>query len=504
MDVDFIRSQFQDGHYGVITKNGFSIGVRHLQMLYMFANSIAIGIIRGSMGIAVLAINDQTRKDDTYIKIYNWDGKIQGAILSSFFIGYALMLVPSEKILRNISAKFLTTAILFINGALCVAMPTIVNRGGWIAVCNAKLLMGMSHACFHTVNHVQLETWLPPNEKTIFSTLIYSGVQLGIITALPLAGLISAAALGWELVYYALSMMGLSMAVISGTLTASSPEDHPAVGDTEKEFIRKNLECYRKKDLPIPWHAILTSSKLWALIFAHAASSTLFIFYVAYLPAYIMTFGLSLKESSWYCMWPFLTMSITYIILRPTTEWIFGLKYLNYICSTQLFRKTINTIGAFGIVMGLTTVQNFPSQWNWATIIVLAAILGLLGMQFCGFLISFQDLSENFSGTLIMLSCTFSSVFSGCMPYIFGLILGDNMNSTERWRIILLILASLYIVFNIIYTVFGSHDRQYWDHVSNKRHIGHLNMLMDTAEEQLDKNGQAAYVSHKNEMDTSV
>lgn len=75
-----------------------------------------------------------------------------------------------------------------------------------------------------------------------------SGVQIGIIIALPVAGLISAAALGWELVYYALAMMGLAMAVISGTLTASSPEDHQAVGDTEKEFIRKNLEYYRKVD----------------------------------------------------------------------------------------------------------------------------------------------------------------------------------------------------------------------------------------------------------------
>lgn len=50
-------------------------------------------------------------------------------------------------------------------------------------------------------------------------------------------------------------------------------------------------------------------------------------------------------------------------------------------------------------------------------------------------------------------------------------------NSTERWRIILLILASLYIIGNIAYTVCGSHERQFWDH-NNKRHIGHLNVLM--------------------------
>lgn len=44
-------------------------------------------------------------------------------------------------------------------------------------------------------------------------------------------------------------------------------------------------------------------------------------------------------------MWPFFAMTITYTILKPTTDWIFELKYLNYICSTQLLRKTVNAIG---------------------------------------------------------------------------------------------------------------------------------------------------------------
>lgn len=61
-------------------------------------------------------------------QIHNWDGKIQGTILSSFFFGYAVMLLPSELFLGKIGGKILTTAILVINGAICVAMPTIVNK----------------------------------------------------------------------------------------------------------------------------------------------------------------------------------------------------------------------------------------------------------------------------------------------------------------------------------------------------------------------------------------
>lgn len=48
---------------------GFKIGVRHIQMMYMLASAISMGFIRGSMGVAVLAVIDPTRRDDTYIKV---------------------------------------------------------------------------------------------------------------------------------------------------------------------------------------------------------------------------------------------------------------------------------------------------------------------------------------------------------------------------------------------------------------------------------------------------
>lgn len=54
----------------MLKTTGFKIGVRHIQMLYMFASAIVIGIIRASMGVAVLAISDPTRRNDTYIKVF--------------------------------------------------------------------------------------------------------------------------------------------------------------------------------------------------------------------------------------------------------------------------------------------------------------------------------------------------------------------------------------------------------------------------------------------------
>lgn len=67
--------------------------------------------------------------------------------------------------------------------------------------------------------------------------------------AFPVAGAISASALGWELVFYSLAMMTLSAAAVWALLTAGRPADHPAVGDKEKEFIDEALKCYKQVGL---------------------------------------------------------------------------------------------------------------------------------------------------------------------------------------------------------------------------------------------------------------
>ncbi|KAJ8721775.1 hypothetical protein PYW08_004177 [Mythimna loreyi] len=506
MDVEFLRFQFEDGYYGVITKNSFKIGVRHIQMIYMLASSITMGFIRGSMGVAVLAVTDQTRRDDTYIQIHNWDGKVQGAVLASFFFGYAVMLIPSELYLRNIGGKLLTTVILLVNGAFCVAMPTIINRGGWVAACNAKLFMGMTHACFFTFNQSLFEQWLPPNEKKIFNYFVYGGVQLGIIIALPIAGLLSSAPLGWELVYYSLAMLALSMAIISGTLTASSPGEHQAVGDAEKEFISSTLNSYKKKEINRPWQDILKSPQFWAVTGVHAASNALFIFFLTYVPAYLMMYGIPLEDSAWYSMLPFISMASVYIVLSPIFDWLYTIRYIHYIFSASFYRKVINGLGAFGIVMGLTMLPNFPREWSYPAIITLSAILGLMGLQFCGFLSTYKDMSENYCGTLMMISSTVSSVVGAAVPFVTGLILGNDMCNRESWRVIMLTLASLYILSTIIYTTCGSNERQNWDHLNNdKRRFGHYNgVRVEAREVQLQEFGHVNLTLQKHEIDTTL
>ncbi|XP_045772827.1 putative inorganic phosphate cotransporter [Maniola jurtina] len=463
MDVEFIRHKFEDSYDGVLTKTKFKLGVRHLQMLYMFVCSLVLGMLRGSNGIGVLAIADYTRKNDTYVPIHNWDMRIQGTVLSSFLFGYALILVPAELYLKQVVDKLILTAVLLINGGVAAAMPTIVNKGGWVAVCNAQFLMGMTQACLTPVNLKLISNWLPPGEREIFGFIIQGAILLGTIISLPISGLLTESRLSWELVFYSQAMMTLSMAVIWGLLTASSPERHQAIGDTEKEFIRESLAGYRQKKLQRPWQRILQTKQFWALAVAHSAANVLFVFFLFEIPAFLQSLQLSIRICSWQAALPFAAMWMVHAMTAPAVELIYRFGYINYLFDVKYFRKIINGLGSCGIIIGLTILPSLVSNWNHLGVIVLIGTLGLVGLQFSGFLENHKDMTQNYPGTLMVMTSAVASVTGALVPLVSGLVIGDDVTNLSRWRVVFMSLAGFCVVCCVVYSMFASSSRQPWD-----------------------------------------
>ncbi|CAG9786474.1 unnamed protein product [Diatraea saccharalis] len=487
MDVEFLRYQYENRHDGVITKTRFKIGIRHLQVIYMAACSAAMGAVRGSIGIAVMAVNDVSRRNDTNIQIHNWDYRMHGTVLSSFFFGYAALLVPADLILEKINGKAITTTILAVNGALCLTMPNIVNRGGWIATCNALFMMGMTQACLNTANQSLLKNWMPPNESYLCSSFVYGGLQVGVIISIYVAGILSEARLGWELIFYSLAMTTLSMAVICAALTASSPTDHPAVGDEEKEYIREAQSLYRKRPITVPWRTVLRTRQFWGVTCAHAASSAIFVFYLVDVPVYLTSLNISINDSAFYVLLAVIAMWILHAMTSPTIDWLTNFANVSNLFNATHLRKLINAIGAFVAVSGLTVLPNLIGARTDVAVIVLTATLASVGFQYSGFLKSLQDMSENFPGSLLLMTSSIAGLVGALTPIAVGFILTDDVNSLTRWRIVFILLASIYALGNIAYTILGSGERQVWDEIRTKRKCGYHNMSNQLELEELNR-----------------
>ena len=59
-----------------------------------------------------------------------------------------------------------------------------------------------------------------------------------------------------------------------------------------------NEQILLQKEINRPWREILKSSHFWAVTGVHVASNALFIFFITYVPAYLMMYGLSLEDVS--------------------------------------------------------------------------------------------------------------------------------------------------------------------------------------------------------------
>ncbi|CAG4952651.1 unnamed protein product [Colias eurytheme] len=497
MDTDFLRYKFEDSHDGVITKTKFKLGIRHLQIVYMFAASVVMGMMRGSTSVGIYAISEIN--ENSYVETHHWNRRIQGTILSWYFFGYAFMIIPAEKYLTQVGEKFVLTSVLLINGALSAAMPTIVNKGGWVATCNAQFLLGMTQACVTPVNQKLIANWLPPHERRSFNQLVQGGLLLGIIIALPLSGLFFETRLGWELIFYSQAMITFSMAAVWGLLTASSPEKHKAVGDSEGEFIREAIRCYRAKKTKKPWRLIIRTRQFWSIAAVHASTNAIFIFFLADMPAYLKTFQESLPEVTTKVALSFTSLWLVYTLTAPTFDWAYRIGLIDHFFDIKYFRKIINGLGALGPITGLIILSSY-SPWDRLGDVILMATLGLVAFQFCGFLESIKDMTQNFAGTLLVMTSAVSSLVGALVPLVTGIIVGDDITDQSRWKLIFFILSGFSVLCNVLYTVFGSSDRQIWDDLPNTK-FGYTN---DASNLELEELGTVRHKHTENVLDSTM
>ncbi|OWR49786.1 putative inorganic phosphate cotransporter [Danaus plexippus plexippus] len=500
MDVEFLRHKYEDRHDGVITKAKFKLGVRHIQVVYMFVCSFAMGALRSSNSIAILSVAQQSRNNGSYLQNHNWDKRIQGTVLSSFLVGYASAMLPAELYLKEVDDKFIMAAVLLINGGLTAAMPTIVKKGGWIAVSNGEFLMGITQACLSPVNLNLISKWLPPSERSLCGFLIQGAIILGTIIALPVSGIISESRLGWELIFYSQAMMTLSTATLWVLLTSSTPETHHAIGDTEKEYIRRSLSCYRQNKLHKPWRNILQTKQFWAIASAHTAANVLYVFFLVELSSFLVSMDLSIKNSGTQTALPFVGMWVVYLLTSPTIELIYGIGNVNYLFDVKYFRKIVNGFGSLGIVIGLLTLPYLVPSWNHLGLITLVGTFSLLGIQYSGFLENHKDMTQNYSNTLLVLSNIVSSAVAALVPVLTAAIVNVDEGDLNRWKIIFRLLAGFYVICNVVYTLCANSDRQEWDR-SAKTKFGYCNALTNL---ELDEINQTTRLDCQREDDTSV
>ena len=86
-----------------------------------------------------------------------------------------------------------------------------------------------------------LGKWLPVQERSSLSALVFNGNQFGTIITLATSGFV-AEKLGWEAIFYILGGLGMVIGVFWVFLVRESPHQHPSISQVHfTKFIELRL-----------------------------------------------------------------------------------------------------------------------------------------------------------------------------------------------------------------------------------------------------------------------
>ncbi|XP_042909757.2 putative inorganic phosphate cotransporter [Parasteatoda tepidariorum] len=134
---------------------------------------------------------------------YNWDSTIQATILGSYYYGYILTQLPAGVLAEKFGAKWLFGGGLFVTAVFSLLTP-VFTAWGPVVLSTLRALQGLADGVTIPSINLIISTWSPKNERSRLSTIIFTGGQIGMVTAMPIAALLCSTDLlgGWPSVFY--------------------------------------------------------------------------------------------------------------------------------------------------------------------------------------------------------------------------------------------------------------------------------------------------------------
>ncbi|KAG5898927.1 hypothetical protein JTB14_007962 [Gonioctena quinquepunctata] len=416
--------------------------------------------LRINLSIALIAMTDEknvTLENGTILLIrdFDWDSKIQGYILSSFFYGYITTQIIGGYVATMIGGKS-----VFGYGIGVTALLTLLTP--WIAKTNLYLFIavrvtegifdGVTYPCIHAL----WSKWAPPLERSRLSMLAFSGAPMGVVVSLPICSLL-ATSFGWESIFYCGGVFGLLWFLCWMAFAAESPEEDSRISRQELKYITDSLSgTYTKKELRIPWSSFATSAPVWAIALASFSETWGSYTLITELPKFIKSeLNFDLDTVGFISSLPYLVTAI----MLPTAGKLADLFIEKGKLTKTQIRKAFSCSGFIGQSMFII----IPGLWfsTSGTIFCITIAQSLGAFSAAGFNVNHLDIAPQYASILMGISNTFGTIPGICSPIVAGYIVTDEAN-IYQWRIIFCISSILYIVGAIIYGSFASCELQPW------------------------------------------
>jgi ACS family hexuronate transporter-like MFS transporter len=255
--------------------------VRWGMLLLMFSATALNYIDRAALGIMQPVLSERlgwTTMD--YANINFW-----------FQVGYALGYLMQGALIDKFGVRkvFFTAVVLW---SLATGAHGLMSSVVGFMIC--RLILGFTEAANYPAGVKISRIWFPAKERAIATGIFNAGTHVGaMITPVLLPFVLSL--WGWEGVFYAMALIGISWSVI-WIIKYYDPDQHPHVKQAEFSHVQSDQEPLLVK---VKFREILVMRGTWAFAVAFTLTAPVFWFYLYWLPPYLnqhYSLGISISQ----------------------------------------------------------------------------------------------------------------------------------------------------------------------------------------------------------------
>ena len=412
---------------------------RYSVITMCFAATFICYIDRVNISVAIIPMAEE----------FDWDLTTQGAILSSFYIGYLLMQIGGGHLADRFGGKIVLGLGVLIWSLFTIITPWAAFMG-LFALFAARIGMGLGEAVTFPSVYSLVTRWFGADEKSKAIALNASGIPIGTVFALIVTPII-VEYLGWEWAFYLFGIVGVFWYIAWQRLVTTTPDEHPRISDEEKQWLAENAPASGVVEEQVSIWQFLKNRPLWAIIVAHFCNNWTLYVILSWLPKYVNE-GLGV---------PFAAIGL--IAMLPHITSFFCLNIAGNIADRMIksgidvtfVRKLMQTIAFGGLGICLFMIGYVESVWAAMGILCLGQVFSAAGIG--GHSVNHMDIGPRHAGKLMGITNT-----AGTIPGIIGVyVSGMILDATGSWAMVFQVTAGVTFLGMIFYLLFASGEKQF-------------------------------------------
>ena len=214
---------------------------------------------------------------------YHWDTGRMGWVLSGFFIGYVMFMIPFGILADRCGPKRVLAWSVAWWSAFTALTPISKSLPGMTCI---RVLIGTGESGMFPSMNSMLVRWFPREEYSRATGFGWSGGYAGPVLAFPLSSAV-VGRWGWKAVFFLFASLGLLWLPFWLKASSDRPELSRGIDKTELEYIARS-----RPDVTLvrtaPWRRMLLLPALWATLGLHFSCNWYYYVMLSWLPTYLL------------------------------------------------------------------------------------------------------------------------------------------------------------------------------------------------------------------------